>query len=219
MGLFLLFLSLVGTANAIPMDNGEMADLLWQLNNKTEEVTGKDSKPLNDAIWEHIQKVNLYPDAIAVGVMGRCQHVAGFCAGTQVNIGKDKYGWKYSSYGMAGLSIGAAEIYKVEFFIALCYGDCLSSYAEGVFLSAETGATIIGGVSTFIEIGTDVSDLLGLNMKKPTLQSIWDYKTVYAGFGYNVGVGVGFSGTAYYYKHLSTKKLESIDSIKSISLF
>ena len=204
MGAFLgILLSIfLNQAEAKPLTKQEYKIVLNKAIESLPEPAQEYAKNISKNLKVRIAEMSIYPTALSVGVLARCQKGVGVCGGMQTNIGIENNAIKYSVYDMYGITAGMAEQYKIEFFVAACFGDCLSYSASGAFASWETGASIGVGASTFVEVGTDLSDWFGLTQDPPSLKKLLEYGTVYLGFGYNIGVGVGTSGTLYYYRHL-----------------
>ena len=157
---------------------------------------------------------NVNPDAIAIGLMFKCQDIVGVCVASQANFGYVNNKLHVSVYGIGGASLGLAETLKVEAYVALCYGDCLGGLGQGIYVGADAGITIGQGFAAFIEVGTDLTEIIFGNTNVD-LTDLWDYKTVYIGVAYNVGAGMGVSGVIYYYTNLWNKDI-LLEDIKGL---
>jgi len=100
------------------------------------------------------------PDAITIGALLRCQNGIGMCGGEQVNIAKENGRWIISTYTLIGVQAGLAEMYKLEFYIAACYGSCIGINAEGFFAGIDgmVGYGVGGGF--FIDVGVDATEVI-----------------------------------------------------------
>lgn len=165
-------------------------------------------KPLLEALLK--VKHNAMPDAISIGVIGRCQAGIGGCLGEQINIGKKNGKPLISSYTIAGLEAGFAEYFAIENYIALCYGNCNGVEAQGIYVSADGGVSLGAGFNGFIEAGIDLSDLY---FGHPDLSNLIRFGVVYIGGGVIVGEGGGVSLGALYYLLNTTTQLNSWDDL------
>lgn len=153
----------------------------------------------------HLNINGVMPDAITFGILARCQNGVGMCAGEQINIAKVNGKWTTSFYSLMGLQAGLAEMYKLEIYIAACYGSCIGINAEGFFAGVDGMLGYGAGGGFFIDVGLDATDLI-MN-QSPTIKDItdlWNFRTAYFGWGFDIGVGIGFSAGLYYYLHNGT---------------
>lgn len=156
----------------------------------------------------------IMPDAITIGFMGRCQYLIGGCLAEQINISKNKGKWQISAYTVMGVQAGFTEMLKYEIYIAACYGSCIGVNAEGLFIGLDGMFAYGVGGGMFVDIGVDVSDMF-VPPFVYTVSDLWKFRTVYAGWGLDIGQGNGFSLGAYYYLHNQTEKQKTDDEIKN----
>jgi len=145
------------------------------------------------------------PDAITFGILGRCQNGIGFCGGEQINIAKVNGKWTVSTYTLIGVQAGLAEMYKVELYLAACYGSCIGINAEGFFAGIDGMIGVGAGGGFFIDVGLDATDVvMNVSPTMKDLKDLWNFRTAYFGWGFDIGVGAGFSAGLYYYLHNTT---------------
>jgi len=215
MVIFLLSL-LFSQAYSAPLSPTAYQQVTAEAYKKLSSVVAIDKRVFDDTLSEALRQADIYPTAISIGVMGKCQNIIGICVGNQINIGVQDGKLMASSYGLAGLSLGTAEIYKIEVYVALCFGDCLSTLGEGFYFGGEAGFAVGTGGSVFIEVGTDVSEVFGVG-RDFAWKDFWDYKTVYIGIAYNFGLGIGIAGDIYYYRLMWSKEI-ALEDIKNLDL-
>lgn len=208
--IFLLFIGLYIPAQAEKISPPKITEISEQVYQNLNSRVSINHDTFQKTIQTFLNKVNVWPDAIVIGVLGRCQYGIGACLGAQANVGYKDSAVHVSVYGMGGLAVGTEAVAKLEVYTGLCYGDCLDSLAQGVFLGVDAGVTIEEGVAAFAEIGTDLSSIFGWG-RKFKWADLWNYKTMYLGAAFNFGVGLGISGDLYYYRNLWNTKIDMAD--------
>jgi hypothetical protein len=199
--IFLLFISLYIPAQAEKISPPKITEISEQVYQNLNSRVSINHDTFQKTIQASLNKVNVWPDAVVIGLLGRCQYGVGACLGAQANVGYKDGVVHVSVYGMGGLAVGTEAVAKMEVYTGLCYGDCLDSLAQGVFLGVDAGASLGEGVAAFAEAGTDLTALFGWG-RKFNWKDLWDYRTVYLGVAFNFGIGLGVSGNLYFYKNL-----------------
>jgi hypothetical protein len=172
--MILLLSLLLQCVNATPLKMTELHQI------------GKDYKVSSSLLTQLVSASSrkVMPDAVAFGIMGRCQYGIGACAGTQTNVSYQNGKLVTSTYVLIGGELGIAEYTNVETYVALCYGNCMEEAAEGVFYTLDAGMSLGAGGIGFVEYGYD-----------PKGGSIF-----YVGAALSAGQGGGISaGIIYYY--------------------
>jgi hypothetical protein len=144
----------------------------------------------------------LFPQAFTVGYMARYQAGVGGSIGTQFNFYVEKGELKLSSYSMYGVQAGAAAQAKIQFYAGACFGSCFGGEPNGWYVGTDVSASIGAGIDGFLEFGIDFTDALHAitHGEKYTLQDMWESKAVYAGVGFDVGVGGGWALDIFHYR-------------------
>lgn len=165
------------------------------------ESIKKTAKYVGDQLKKY--NIHLAPDAIAVGMVVRCQLVLGVCLGEQVNIGKDGKEFVVSLYNFYSGQVGFAEYVAAELYVAFCYGRCNDSDAEGWYVSLDGSAALGAGANVFIEVGSDVTTTTDLN-------SLINSGVFYIGAGAMGGEGGGISLGLMRYNLSCVKRIKSL---------
>lgn len=159
-----------------------------------------------EKILNKMASYGLYPHALTVGYMGRYQAVAGMSLGTQFNFFIDRGELKMSSYTMLGGQLGTAAQAKVQFYAALCFGACYGGEAAGWYVGADVSASLFAGMDVFFEFGIDMTDAFKVAFlpasrapKDFSLKDLYHAHAVYAGVGFDIGVGGGFTFDVIHY--------------------
>jgi len=201
---FLLPLLFATNAVATPMTPREIQQALLLI----PEYGEFDSKAIKETakyVEDQLKKYNIHvlPDAIAVGVVMRCQFVLGVCIGEQVNIGKVGKQFVVSLYDFYSGQLGLAEYLTAEVYVAFCYGRCNDVEAEGWYVSMDGSAALGAGANVFIEMGSDVT-------VTTDIATLINSGVFYIGAGIMGGEGGGISLGLMRYNLSCVKKLNSL---------
>jgi hypothetical protein len=172
-----------------------------------------------EKLLDGMASLGLYPHALTVGYMGRYQAGIGMSLGTQFNFFIDKGELRMSSYSMFGGQIGAAAQAKVQFYAALCFGACYGGDAAGWYVGADASASLGAGVDGFFEFGVDTTDAFKqaftpaskLEDHSYSIRDFYDAHAVYAGVGFDIGVGGGWTFDVIHYRLDFEKSLSKTD--------
>jgi hypothetical protein len=175
----------------------------------SKQLPNTSSKDVLNALKVVLKSFPLMPDAITIGGMARCQAVLGGCYAVQANF-TFKQGKMYVSlYELYGVSVGLAEMTKIELYVSACYGGCIDDNAEGYFLGADAMAALGAGSGIFMDVGVDITELVtALNP-----HNILKYRTVYIGYGFDIGEGAGVSVGVYYYRNVANFYVDTKKSL------
>jgi hypothetical protein len=158
--------------------------------------------------------MGLYPQAFTVGYMARYQVGIGGSVGTQFNLYIDEGELKLASYSMFGVQAGTAVQTKLQFYAALCFGSCFGGDPNGWYVGSDVSAGLGAGIDGFLEFGIDFTDMIKATWKgeRYTLKDMWESKAVYAGVGFDIGVGAGWSVDVFHYREDFEKTLTRVDA-------
>lgn len=168
---------------------------------------------------ERMASFGLFPHAFTVGYMARYQVVGGMSLGSQFNFYLDNGELKLSSYTIYGGQVGTAAQAKIQFYAALCFGSCFGGDPNGWYVGTDVSASIGAGIDGFLEFGIDFTDMLHatLNGESYSLKDAWESKAVYAGVGFDIGVGGGWSLDVFHYRQDFEKTLSRPGSGRNIN--
>jgi hypothetical protein len=73
----------------------------------------------------------------------------------------------------------------------------------------RVSVSTIATITIIIKIKTNIAEIIATNIMNtsPTIKDItdlWNFRTAYFGWGFDIGVGIGFSAGLYYYLHNGT---------------
>jgi hypothetical protein len=153
-------------------------------------------------ILERMASLGLFPHAFTVGYMARYQVGLGMSLGSQFNFYIENGELKLSSYSLYGMQAGAAAQAKIQFYAALCFGACFGGDPNGWYVGTDVSASIGAGIDGFLEFGIDFTDMLKATVSGEgySMKDMWESKAVYAGVGFDVGVGGGWSLDVFHYR-------------------
>lgn len=171
-------------------------------------------------LLERMAAFGLFPHAFTVGYMARYQIVGGMSLGTQFNFYLDHGDLKMSSYTIYGGQVGTAAQAKIQFYASLCFGSCFGGDPNGWYVGTDVSGSIGAGIDGFLEFGIDFTDMLKatINGERYTLKDAWESKAVYAGVGFDLGVGGGWSLDVFHYRQDFEKILSSPEAIRRLRL-
>lgn len=158
-----------------------------------------------DAVKIVITQSHIMPDAITIGGMARCQDVIGGCYALQANFTVRNGKVYVSMYELYGVTVGLAAMTKIEVYVSACYGGCIDDNAQGYFMGADAMAALGAGGGVFMDVGADVTDLLAI-INNPI--NLWKARTIYIGYGFDIGEGAGVSVGMYYYRNIANFYLD-----------
>lgn len=196
---FLLATKAVATPMT-PQDIQQAILLMPEYGQFDSESIRKTAKYVSNQLKKY--NIHLAPDAVAVGVVVRCQLVLGVCLGEQINIGKEGKQFVISLYDFYSGQVGFAEYVAAEMYVAFCYGRCNDADAEGWYVSLDGSAAFGAGANVFIEVGSDVTTTTDLN-------SLMKSGVFYIGAGAMGGEGGGVSLGLMRYNLSCVKKIKS----------
>ena len=151
-------------------------------------------------------RLGIFPQAFTIGVIGRAQAGIGGSFGTQFNFYFQNGLFKVSNYSIFGVEVGPAAMTKLQFYASLCFGACFGGESTGWYVSLDGSAAAAVGGGFFVEADVDVSDLYQA-AKDRSFKELYQAKAIYIGFGFDVGVGGGFSVGSSYYTQTSERVL------------
>ena len=155
------------------------------------------------SILEYSTRLGVFPSALTVGWMGRAQAGIGGSMGSQFNLYFDHGAAKTSEYSIYGAHAGFAEMMKIQFYVAFCFGTCFGGDGAGWYIGLDGSGSVGAGGGFFAEGGVDVTDLIknAWSGKPYGIKDLYRAKAIYLGAGFDVGEGIGLSGDLFYYTH------------------
>ena len=149
-------------------------------------------------------KYGLSPSALTIGAMGHAQYIVGAGAGMEFTFYLEKGNLKVASYRMFGLELGVKETLNMEFYAALCFGNCSGGAKEGAYIGLDGMAAAGLGGSFYINVQLDVTDLImaAIKGKKYSVKELYQSRAINAGFAFDVGEGLGLTGSIFYYQEV-----------------
>jgi hypothetical protein len=155
------------------------------------------------SILEYSTRLGVFPSALTVGWMGRAQAGLGGSMGSQFNLYFDHGAVKTSEYSIYGAHAGFAEMMKIQFYLAFCFGTCFGGDGAGWYIGLDGSGSVGAGGGFFAEGGVDVTDLIknSWSGKPYGIKDLYKAKAIYLGAGFDVGEGVGLSGDLFFYTH------------------
>ncbi len=179
---------------------------------------GKDFDSFYSKITPYLRFSGLIPNAIAIGVMSKCQVGLGFCGALQLNISSSADDYELTLLQLGGIELGPQEALTVEFYVAACYGDCVDDQAAGWFVGYDATAALGPGLNGFMDVGLDWNNLWHALYSPHTLDDILKSHIMYYGVGFAAGEGIGMSLGAYNYVLAGYQKIRK-STLESIKLF
>ena len=153
---------------------------------------------------------HIFPKGVTVGVLARKTWGEGWTAGVNYGAEANFYlqngKFMMTNYALKGGQVGAGSSFNdVEFYFAFCFGACYGGDPRGWYLGMD-GAVAGGlGAGMFAEVGIDLSSIFSSLFSKTesfSIEDLYEASTVYAGFGFEEGLGGEIALGLYHYSQI-----------------
>ena len=160
-------------------------------------------------ILDFLAEHHTFPQAITIGVLQRVTVGEGITVGGNIGVEANFYLQKgklmMTNYQLIGAQGGVGTATAItEFYAGLCFGSCYGGDPNGWYVGFDGNIAGGLGVGFFLEVGLDVSDYFDsfIHSKPYTMKDMYEAAAVYIGFGFEEGIGGGFSGNLYRYTQI-----------------